>query len=173
MNFPPLAIILILIIAALAVHFFHREYGELAKARITRSPDSTEARVDALKAVAERAQHHLAVVEKRLDAGGGVMECSRPRGSDQFEPGADHKMLWWPGHRPTDILGVCSPPSRRVATLRGALGLDDGSAHACPDRQLSDDAQRWCGAGESGARNVVSRCGKRGQPVRKTRSTGA
>ena len=74
MNFPPLAIILILIIAALAVHFFHREYGELAKARITRSPDSTEARVDALKAVAERAQHHLAVVEKRLDAGGGVME---------------------------------------------------------------------------------------------------
>ena len=27
-------------------------------------------------------------------------------------------MLWWSGHRPTDILGVCSPPSRRVAALR-------------------------------------------------------
>ncbi len=30
----------------------------------------------------------------------------------------NHKMLWWPGHRPTDILGVCSAPSRRVAALR-------------------------------------------------------
>ena len=44
----------------------------------------------------------------------------------------------WPGHRPTDIFGVCSPPSRRVAALRpplrGAFGLDGGSAHACPDR---------------------------------------
>ena len=30
----------------------------------------------------------------------------------------------------------CSPPP-----LREAVGLGDGSAHACPDRQLSDDAQ--------------------------------
>ena len=31
--------------------------------------------------------------------------------------------------------------SLRSALLRGALGLDAGSAHVCPDRQLSDDAQ--------------------------------
>jgi len=36
--------------------------------------------------------------------------------------------------RPTHSIRVCSPPSRRLATLgprlRGADGLDDGSAHA-------------------------------------------
>ena len=57
--------------------------------------------------------------------------------------------------RPQDVavIGASSDPQlRRVLTvvkarrsapppLRGALGLDDGSAHACPDWLLSDDAQ--------------------------------
>ena len=57
--------------------------------------------------------------------------------------------------RPQDVVvaGASSDPQlRRVLAvvkarrsapppLRGALGLDDGSAHACPDWLLSDDAQ--------------------------------
>ena len=71
--------------------------------------------------------------------------CSRPRGTGQFRTRVDPKMLWWPGHRPTHSFGVRGAvvKARRSAPppLRGALGLDDGSAHACPDWLLSDDAQ--------------------------------
>ena len=42
--------------------------------------------------------------------------CCRARESDRFESGAAPKMLWWPGHRPTDSFGVCSPPSIKSAT---------------------------------------------------------
>ncbi len=49
---------------------------------------------------------------------GGAPRCCRTRESDRFEPGPDPKMLWWPGHGPTDSFGVCSPSSRRVAALR-------------------------------------------------------
>ena len=64
---------------------------------------------------------------------------------DRFEPGADPKMLWWPGHRPTDSFGVCSPPSRRVASLRPRFaGLAAWTAAPRTPVQtghLSDDAQ--------------------------------
>ena len=72
-------------------------------------------------------------------------ECSRPRGTAEFWTRVGHKVLWWPGHRLTDSVRVCSPASRPVAPLgprfRGAYGLDAGSAHARPDWALADDAQ--------------------------------
>ena len=43
----------------------------------------------------------------------------------------------WGGHRQTHSVRVCSPPSRRVAPLRGAHGLDAGSAHAHPGSCLT------------------------------------
>ena len=48
-------------------------------------------------------------------------ECWRARGSAGFWSSADHKMLWCRGHRRTDSVRVCSPPSRRVAPLRPAV----------------------------------------------------
>ncbi len=74
-----------------------------------------------------------------------VYLCCRARESDRFEPGAAPKMLWWPGHRPTDSFGVCSPPSRRVASLRPRFaGLSIWTAAPrtpAQTRHLSDDAQ--------------------------------
>ena len=53
--------------------------------------------------------------------------CCRTRESDRFEPGADSKMLWWPGHRPTDSFGV---------TIQGRTrGYDGQQRGAVPARR--------------------------------------
>ena len=74
-----------------------------------------------------------------------ALNCCRTRESDRFEPGADPKMLWWRGHRPTDSFGVCPPPSRRVASPRprfaGLPGLTAAPRTPVQTGHLSDDAQ--------------------------------
>ena len=73
--------------------------------------------------------------------------CWRAPECAGFSPTVDHKVLWSVGAVEADSVRVCSPPSRRVAALRpplrGADGLDGGSAHPRTDWPSSDGATTY------------------------------
>ena len=79
--------------------------------------------------------------------------CCRARGTERICPQVDRKRLGPPvassGHQRARVLAVVKAPRCARPPLRGADGLDDGSAHARPDWLLSVDAQsrspRCCG----------------------------
>ena len=71
--------------------------------------------------------------------------CSRARATAEFWTRVDRKRLWSPAASSTEqrarvLTGVKAPRYARPP-LRGADGLDAGSAHARPDWLLRDDAK--------------------------------
>ena len=74
-----------------------------------------------------------------------TIACCRARETERICPRVDRKMLWPPvassDHQRARVLAVVKAPRCTRPPLRGADGLDDGSAHARSDWLLSVDAQ--------------------------------
>ena len=87
----------------------------------------------------------LAIYAGRLPAEAELVCCWRSCKIEQVCPRVDHRMLWPPvassDHQGARVLAVVKAPRYARPPLRGADGLDDGSAHAHPDWLLSVDAK--------------------------------